>query len=113
MIEFDDLFPKRHESMLYNSSQQVRDEADRQEKIDREETSIKLQLELTNRLADLKTTLQKQREIDRHERANEREADYIQREHERHSDRWFAAKTIVIAALLGGLVVKLLDIFFK
>ena len=109
----DDLLPNRRDSMLYNSSYEFQKEVDRQEKIDREELSIKLQIDLTKRLQDLETTLQKQREIDKGERAAEREADYTQRQHERNSDRWFAAITIIIAALLGGLVVKLLDVFLK
>jgi hypothetical protein len=112
MVEIDDIFPKR-DSVLYNTSKDFQDEVDRQDKIEREKISIKLQFDLTKRLQDFETRLQKQIEIDRQERANEREADYIQRQVERHSDRWFAAKTIIIAAVLGGLVVKLLDIFFK
>ena len=113
MIEFDELFPKRPESLLYNSSQQFRDEVDREDKIEREKASIKLQLDLTKRVQDLEATLKKQREIDRQDRAKEREADYIQRQSERHSDRWFAAKTLIIAALVGALVVKLIEYFFR
>jgi hypothetical protein len=113
MESMDDIFPKRHESVLYNSSKSFQDEVDRQDKIEREKASIKLQFDLTKRLQDLEATLQKQREIDRQETAKEKEIEQIQRQHERHSDRWFAAGTIVIAALLGGLVVKMLDIFFK
>lgn len=100
-------------SSSLESQKQYRDEIDRQEEIERGKISIKLQVDLTKRVQDLEATLQKQREIDRQERQKEREADYIQRQKERHSDRWFAAKTLIIAALLGGLVVKLLDIFFK
>jgi hypothetical protein len=105
--------PKRRESILYNSSQQVRDEVDRQEKIEREEISIKLQLEVTKRLQDLESTFQKQREIDRQARIKEREADYTQRQEERRKDRWFTAILLVIGAILSGLLVKLLDIYFK
>jgi thiol:disulfide interchange protein len=112
MADFDDIFPKR-DSVLYNTSKSYQDEVDRQDNIDREKTAIRLQFDLTKRLQDLEATLQKQREIDRLERAKEKEIEYIQRQDERHSDRWFTAKAIVIAALLGGLVVKLLDIFFK
>jgi len=112
MVEIDDIFPKR-KGVLYNSSKEFQDEVDRQDKIEREKGSIKLQVDLTKRVQNLETTFQKQIEIDRQERAKEREADYIQRQDERRSDRWFAAKTIVMAALLSGLVVKLLDIFFK
>ena len=105
--------PNRRESALYNSSYEFQQEVDRQEKIDREELSIKLQIDLTKRLQDLEATLHKQKEIDRKEREKEREADYIQRQQERYSDRWFSAKTIIISALIGGLIVKLIDIFFK
>ena len=105
--------PNRRNSLLYNSSYEYQKEVNRQEKIDREELSIKLQFDLTKRIQDLETTLQKQREIDRQETANERETDFIQRQKERHSDRWFSAGMLIIAAILGGLVAKLLDIFFK
>ena len=101
MVEVGDIFPKR-EGVLYNTSKDFQDEVDRQDQIQREKISIKLQVDLTKRLQDLEATFQKQREIDRQER-----------EKERHSDRWFTAKTIVIAAFLCGLVVKMLDIFFK
>ncbi|HTI60502.1 hypothetical protein [Mucilaginibacter sp.] len=109
----DDILPKRRESILYNSSQQVRDDVDRKEKIEREEISIKLQVDLTKRVKDLESTLKKQREIDRQESAKERELDYFQRQEERRKDKWFTGILLVIGAILGGLVVKLLDIFFK
>lgn len=74
MAGIDDMFPKR-ESVLYNSSQQVRDEVDRQDKIQREKISINLQVDLTKRLQDLEVKYQKQVEIDRQERAKERISD--------------------------------------
>lgn len=95
------------------AQKQYRDEVERKEKIERENASLKLQSDTTKELQDLKATFQKQREIDRQERAKERESDYIQRQKERHSDRWFSAGLLIIAAILGGLAAKLLDIFFK
>ncbi|MBS1533187.1 MAG: hypothetical protein JSU01_23005 [Bacteroidetes bacterium] len=109
----DDIFSERRKSVLYNSSYEFQQEVDREEKIEREISALKLQVELTKRVQDLETTIQKQREIDRQERAKEREADYIQRQQERHSDRWFSAKTLIIAVVLGGLFVKLLEFIFK
>ena len=113
MSDLYNMFSKRRKSVLYNSSKEFQDEVDRQEKIEREEVSIKLQIDLTKRLQYLETILQKQRETDRLERQKEREADYIERQQERYSDRWFAAKTLIISAVIGGLIVKLIDFILK
>lgn len=113
MAGIDDIFPKRHESVLYSSCKEFQDEVDRQDRIERERNSIELQFNLTNRLQDLESTLQKQREIDRQERAKEKEIEQIQRQEERRSDRWFAAKTLIIAAILGALLTKFFDFIFR
>jgi hypothetical protein len=106
MSDLSNILPNRRNSALYNSSYEFQQEVDRQEKIDREELSIKLQIDLTKRLQDLEATLQKQRETDRQEKAKDRVSD---RKLLWKIGIWCA----LIGAIMGGIVAKLFDIFLK
>lgn len=104
-------------SRTLESQKQFRDEVERQEKIEREKDSIKLQSDVTKRLQDLQATFQKQREIDRQERGKEKEIEQIRRQEERRSDRKLLWKIgiwcAVIGSVMGAVVAKLFDVFFK
>jgi hypothetical protein len=119
MVEIDDIFPKR-EGVLYNTSKDFQDEVDRQDQIQRDKISIKLQLDLTKQLQDLEATFQKQREIDRQERDAERKL-YLEREakaeivrkKERVRDRRLLWKASIIAAVIGAIVASVLTIILE
>lgn len=81
-----DNVPKPPDLGLAAYSKQVYDSPSHQEKLKREE-----------------------KEMERQERAIERQ----EKTKEKESDRWFSVTSLILGAILGALVVKLFDIFFK
>jgi hypothetical protein len=113
MARIDDILPKSNDWEIFAFSKEAQDLHNSKEKIEREKESVRLQGDVAKRLQDLEVKYHKQREIDKQERAKEKEIEHIQRQEERRSDRWFAAKTLIIAAILGALLTKLFDFIFR
>jgi len=112
MSNFFDIRAQVEESALMHSKQ-VQDIVHSKQKIEREKEQLILQREISKRLLDLETNFQAQKQIDRQQRAKEKELERIEKIKEKQSDRWYAATFLIVGAVIGGLMVKLLDIFFK
>ncbi|RKR84867.1 hypothetical protein BDD43_5120 [Mucilaginibacter gracilis] len=52
-------------------------------------------------------------QLEKIERAKEREAEHIEKQKEKQSDRWFQTLLLITGAILGVLATKLADYFFK
>ena len=75
-----------------------------------EQEQLNPRSDVAKRLDDLETKFEVQREIDRQEKAKEKELEHILRAKDR---QWFTTVIALHAALLGGLVIKMLDTFLK
>ncbi|MDB5125177.1 MAG: hypothetical protein JWP94_3306 [Mucilaginibacter sp.] len=101
MARINDITSKQSELGLAAYSKQFQDSKSYQDAIKKQEIGAQRQEK-----ADEKA-------VERIEKAKEKEVELIEKKKEKQSDRWFQAKLLIIGAVVGGLVMKLFDIFFK
>lgn len=111
MARIYDFIPQDDDRGMFAHSKEAQDIRNSELRIEREKEQLSLQTDVTKRLDDLEINFQVQRKIDRQEKAKEKALENILRAKEKVSNQWFTAIMALHAALLGGLVIKMLDIF--
>jgi len=101
MSEFKNKLPEPPRSELAAYSKQVQESQAYQDDIKRYEKELEIYEK------------DKQREIELTKHASEKESERIEKQNQIYNDRWFAAKMLIIGAIIGGLISTMLNFIFK